>query len=158
MNVTFPDNANIQILVLPPGATAPVVAGNAAPPVLLAAPARKTSRRRDVLFLCVGAGLCVAVLAVSQSQHRSSGRLVEPAQAARPSNQVELAPPVTPLLRPIPDRADSPASAPSSDPTEAVKRLLDQRPTVTPLPGAPAPSTSAPSAGGGSRNAFGMSD
>ena len=62
MNVTFPDNATIQIFVVPPGAAVPMIS-TAETPVLLDAPVRRTSRRRDALFLCVGAVLCVGVLA-----------------------------------------------------------------------------------------------
>ncbi len=157
MNVTFPDNANVQIVVLPHGAPPPAIPFSPTAPVLLAAPARKSSRRRDAVFLSVGAVLCALVLAVVRTQHPPTG-MVQTARAAGPSSQIELAPLPVPAVRPIPDRAELATAAPSSDPTEAVKRLLDQRPTVTPAPGAPAPSTSGPSAGGGSRNAFGMSD
>jgi len=158
MNVTFPDNANIQIFVVPHGSSPPIAPVIGAAPALLAAPVHGSSRRRTVVFLGVGVAACAIVLAVARSQSPPTGMGIDPLRVPRPLEKVELAPRLVPPVRPIPERTDSTASAPSSDLTETVKRLLDQRPTVTPPPGTPVPSTSAPTAGGGSRNAFGMSD
>ena len=158
MNVTFPDNATIQIFVVPPGVAVPMIS-TAETPVLLDAPVRRTSRRRDALFLCVGACLCVGVLAVVQSQHGSDGIAVERAHAARLANETNPAPSAIPPARPIPQRADAIAPSGGDDPTDAVKRLLAQRPIVTPPPGAaPGVPGAAPSASASTRNAFGMSD
>ena len=64
MNVTFPDNATIQIFVVPPGGSAAVDPETGTPRVLLAAPVRKPSRRRDVLFVGAGIALAIGVLSV----------------------------------------------------------------------------------------------
>lgn len=160
MNVTFPDNANIQIFVVPSGATVPMITTPNAP-VLLDTPVRTTSRRRDVLFLCVGACLCVGVLAVVQSQQGSTGIAVERAHAARIPDETNptTSPSLLPLPpRPTPQRAEAIAPSSSDDPTDAVRRLLAQRPTVTPPPGAAPTAQGATPSTSGSRNAFGMSD
>lgn len=158
MNVTFPDNATIQIFVVPPGAAVPLMT-SAETPVLLDAPVRRSSRRRDVLFLCLGATLCVGILAAVQTQHGSDGIAVERAQAARLANETNPTPSATLPPRPVPQRADAIAPSAGDDPTNAVKRLLAQRPVITPPPGAaPAGPTAAPSASGSPPNAFGMSD
>ena len=68
MNVTFPDNATIQIFVVPSGVAAAVDAESGTPRILLAPPVRRRSRQRDVLFLGTGAILCIAVLSVVRFQ------------------------------------------------------------------------------------------
>lgn len=164
MNVTLPDDASIQIVVVPHGA-APLPPTNAsAAPVLLAEPRRKSSRRRDAVFLTIGACMCAAVLGVVRTQHTTS-RIIDPAHAAVSSSRDGLA--ALPSSEPGQghERAELATAAPPVDPTEAVRRLLDQRPTVTPPPGGPSPAAvvSVPGATPGatpaaSRNAFGMTD
>lgn len=156
MNVTFPDDASIQIIVVPQGMT-PVSAPFGQPaPLLLAEPTRKPSRRRDVVFLTVGACLCAAILAVVRTQP-TSPRMIDPAHAAVSASPTAL-PASAAAARP--DLADVAVAPPQVDPTEAVRRLLDQRPTLTPPPGARIPSAAAPGPGATppSRNAFGMTD
>lgn len=156
MNMSLPDDACVQIVIVPNG-TAPLsVPFAAVAPMALPAPTRKPSRRRDVVFLTVGAFLCAGVLNVVRMQP-TSPRIIDPARAA-------LAPSVTDqqssatASRPSPARPDLAAAAPATDPAEAVRQMLAQRPTVTPPPGTP---PAAPVGGGAtapSRNAFGMSD
>lgn len=179
MIVSFPDDATIQIFVVPSG-NAPVITdpGNAnhvlSPP---ASPAPKRSRRRDVLFLGSGVVLCIGVLMVVQGQNASIGRGVEPAHAARlttapiqptsvqnpPSTfRPSLDQPASDVARIIPP---APTSAGDADPSATVRRLLASPPTITPPPGAASAmptiaSTSNPPAAAtvGKRNSFGMSD
>ncbi len=164
MNVTFPDNATIQIFVVPSGGAAAVDAESGKPRILLAPPVRKGSRRRDVLFLGTGAILCIAVLSVVRFQGTGKTAAIQPAHASLSLQP----PPVFPLQHVqerAPERADIPAAVPEIDPREAVRRLLAERPTMTPPPGAQAtapaaaPSGADPAApGAGKRNAFGMTD
>lgn len=161
MNVTFPDDATIQIFVLPSG-TPPLLSGPMISEPLLAAPPhdapqqlRKRFRRRDVLFLGTGALMCFGILLIVQGQHQSAGRTIETARAARSLDRtVHEAEPIMPS--PIPQvRADQ---APA-DPSTTVQRLLGSPPTVTPPPGAAAaPVAAAAPNGPGRRNGFGMSD
>ncbi len=164
MNVTFPDNATIQIFVVPSGGAMAVDPESGTPRVLLAPPVRKGSRRRDVLFLGTGAILCIITLSIVRFQEVPHPA-IQPSQASTAAVQPSLGSAVPPALRIIPDRADSTTAVPDVDPREAVRRLLAERPTMTPPPGAQAnapaaaPSGLDPAApGANKRNAFGMTD
>lgn len=164
MNVTLPDDASIQIVIVPHGAAPMPLPYTTATPVLFAEPRQKSSRRRDAMFLTAGAFMCVAILGVVSSQH-TTPRVIDPAHAAVSSSPAGLA--ALPASEPgqSHERAELATAAPPVDPTDAVRRLLNQRPTLTPPPGAPSPAAivSAPGATPGaapaaSRNAFGMTD
>ena len=165
MNVTFPDNATIQIFVVPSGVATAVDAESGTSRILLASPVRRGSRRRDVLFLGTGAILCIAVLSVVRFQGTGHAPVLQPAHASSLLLQPPPALPLQPVQPTAPDRADSTTPPPDVDPREAVRRLLAERPTMTPPPGAQAtvpaaaPSGSDPATPGSSkRNAFGMTD
>ncbi len=166
MNLSLPDDATIQIFVVPSGASPALDPDTGTPRMMLAPPARNPSRRRDVLFLGAGVVLSVAVLTVVRFQQTSPTNPIRSARAVSSGPQ-DVIMPSPALPRPLPDRADSTTPTYDADPREAVRRLLAERPTLTPPPGAPIPQTvpvapeaqnPTPGQTPAKRNAFGMSD
>ena len=156
MNMSLPDDACVQIVVVPNG-TAPLsVPFAAVAPMALPAPTRKSSRRRDVIFLTVGAFLCAGVLSVVRMQP-TSPRIIDPAHAA-------LAPSVTDQQssatapRPSPARADLAAAAPPRIPRKPSGRCSRNVRRSHRLPARLLRLRLVPVRTAPSRNAFGMSD
>ncbi len=181
MNITFPDNTNISIIVNAAGLDAPIGSLEGSPRILLcsATPAAKESSRRPGRLFLGAAGLMgLAVLLVVHFQRPSGLPRIEPAHAELLPSRAELHYPIaaTAPIRPTNPSQQAPADA---DTEATVRRLLEQAPTITPPPGAPVAPTAtpqpsaapvvapqpsaAPVAGNtapvaGKPNAFGMSD
>lgn len=142
MNISFPDNANISIIVNASGLDAPTIGSlDGAPRILLspAAPAPKAaSSRRGVLFLGAAALMCVAVLSVVHFQRPSGMPQVDPAHAERLPSPAELQyPTVAPYTAPLQRTPPSEQARVDANAEATVRRLLEQAPTITPPPGAP---------------------
>lgn len=141
MNITFPDNANISIIVNTSGFDGPTIGTlDGGPRILLspaAPPPQRSSRRPGMIFLGAAGLMCVAVLSIVHFQRPSGMPQIDPAHAERLSSNGGVQYPSDTYAAPIARTTPSQQARADAEAEATVRRLLQQAPTITPPPGAP---------------------